>query len=103
MSEKFTPGPWSVGGKTGFLNQIAINPSIGCAYGAGEEVIANARLISAAPDLLEALQAIVKRIEYYTNVGSAGQPNIEDWEYTEGSRDMAKARAAISKATGEKA
>ena len=52
MSEtRFTPGPWTVGKGTGFLNQVAINPSIGCAYGAGDEFKANARLISCAPDL----------------------------------------------------
>jgi hypothetical protein len=48
-----TPGPWTVGGGTGRLNQIAIDPAIGCAYGAGEEVVANARLIAAAPTMYD--------------------------------------------------
>ena len=38
------------------MNQIEIRPSIGCAYGAGEEIKANAALMAAAPDLLEACQ-----------------------------------------------
>lgn len=88
MSEKFTPGPWSVGGKTGFLNQIAINPSIGCAYGAGEEVIANARLIAAAPELLEALVALYSVAHV-----------LEDKHYAA----VTNAAAVIHKATGEKA
>ncbi len=74
-----TPGPWKVGGKTGYLNQLAIEPSIGCVYGAGEEVQANARLIAVAPDLLEALEALLE-----------GDFNAAE-----------KARAAIAKAKGE--
>ena len=55
MSEKFTPGPWTVGRSTDCINQVEIEPAIGRAYGAGEEVRANARLIAAAPDLYQAL------------------------------------------------
>jgi hypothetical protein len=55
----------------------------------------------AAPDLLEALQTMVKRIEYYSTLKDDERPNIEQWEYTEGSSDMAKARAAIAKARGQ--
>ena len=55
-----TPGPWTVGGPTGFKIQLAIDPSIGCAYGAGEEVIANARLIAAAPELLAFAQEFIR-------------------------------------------
>lgn len=54
MSAQHTPGPWRVGGGTGLLNQLAIEPSIGCAYGKGNEVEANARLMAAAPELLKA-------------------------------------------------
>jgi len=55
-----TPGPWTVGEGTGYRNQIAIEPTIGCVYGAGENVKANARLVAAAPDLLEALKGVVR-------------------------------------------
>jgi hypothetical protein len=61
---KQTPGPWRVGGNSGFVNQIQIEPAIGCAYGAGAEVKANARLIASAPDLLAALQACDEAMEY---------------------------------------
>ena len=56
MVTDWTPGPWKVGGPTGFVNQISIEPAIGIVYGAGQEVAANARLIAAAPELVEALQ-----------------------------------------------
>ena len=52
-----TPGPWRVGEGTGYINQTAIEPSIGCVYGKGEECVATAKLIAAAPDLLEACKA----------------------------------------------
>ncbi|WP_407732243.1 hypothetical protein ACJJVG_05790 [Pseudocitrobacter faecalis] len=66
-----------------------------------DAAFANAKLIAAAPDLLEALQAMVERIEYYARLKETGQPNIEDWAYTYNSGDMDEARAAISKALGE--
>jgi len=52
---KHTPGPWRVGGSTGCLHQIGIEPSIGCAYGATDS-LHNARLMAAAPELLAALE-----------------------------------------------
>ena len=77
-----TPGPWSVGGPTGKLNQIAINPCIGCAYGAGDEVAANAALIAAAPLMLEAL----RRCKF-----DSLNMTLEDLEFC---------RAAVAAATG---
>ena len=56
MVTDWTPEPWKVGGPTGFVNQISIEPAIGIVYGAGQEIAANARLIAAAPELVEALQ-----------------------------------------------
>ncbi len=60
---KHTPGPWKVGGPTGFRNQCAIEPSICAVYGAGAELEANAQLIAAAPDLLAALKAIAAALD----------------------------------------
>lgn len=91
MSVQHTPGPWRVGGSTGLHNQTAINPAIGCAYGAGDEAAANARLIASAPELLAALQAAV---EMY---GKPGGP----WNVPGSAGSwIALARAAIAKATG---
>lgn len=90
MSTAFTPGPWTI-----------YEPESGVTYGIsgddgtavvfwGETVndginkIEDARLIAAAPDLLEALQAII-------DTGFAGGPQGH------------RAKAAIAKATGEAA
>jgi hypothetical protein len=98
MNTKHTPGPWRVdpdhfrdvqttdgaieiclaeGGEPYGKNLFSVPPI--------EEAHANARLIAAAPDLLEALKAI-----------------LEDMDSEHGTDyDYAKARAAIAKATGE--
>ena len=83
---KHTPGPWSVGNPTGFRNQISIEPAIGCVYGAGDEIAANARLIASAPDMLEALEAIADFAPGYGDVCEI---------------IAQRARAAIAKATGD--
>jgi hypothetical protein len=64
----------------------------------GQPSEANAVLFAAAPELLAALEAMVKRIEYYSAIPESERPTIEQWEYTEGSTEMDKARAAIAKA-----
>jgi hypothetical protein len=51
---------------------------------------ADARLIAAAPELLEALQAMVKTWE-------------EGFNYSDAQNEIGNARAAIAKATGEQA
>jgi len=94
MEAKFTPGPWRydfanpspttgahmiAGGKPGYLAEVR-----DCGSG---DVRANARLIAAAPELLEALQMIA-RMDY-------GNPYASDCA------DVA--REAILKATGKAA
>ncbi|MEE9594268.1 MAG: hypothetical protein V3V92_02605 [Candidatus Hydrothermarchaeales archaeon] len=75
MKPKHTPGPWHISGLAWeYGNDLTIyaetetykNPwNIGRAYGPGnlvrqsEETRANARLIAAAPDLLEAIQLLL--------------------------------------------
>lgn len=97
---KHTPGPWRINGNNMFRWIVAdsevfthsgdVNRS---AYGGNmvcESVHkANARLIAAAPELLEALKEIVDAAD------GAG------WEQLDPS--FKKARAAIAKATGEPA
>jgi hypothetical protein len=55
-----------------------------------------------AERLAAALDILVKRIEFYSAMGADAQPNIEQWEYTEGSSDMATARAALAEYEGAK-
>jgi hypothetical protein len=60
-----------------------------------KEDLANARLIAAAPELLEALKVAEKKLEELENAVSGGDDEI----YVEGA--ILTARAAIAKATGE--
>jgi len=93
---KHTPGPWftsrphqtiyieaRIGG--GMLQEVG---AIGPTEGGPRQQEANARLIAAAPELLEALQGLLAGEEIATS--------LEDYAAA-----SEKARAAISKATGE--
>lgn len=91
MKSKHTPGPWRLSGdgvliaKEGAFYRIAT---------VREPRSANARLIAAAPELLEALENLVNLvsvIEVYPLVPT--DELIDDW--------LAEPRAAIAKAKGE--
>ena len=92
MTIKHTPGPWRVwtpppngeqciGDSKGLMVAVA---TTGITF---NETLANARLIAAAPDLLEALQAIIESVD---RNGAAILTELES-----------AARAAIAKAQGE--
>lgn len=87
MGKKYTPGPWSVGSGSAFQASIyagRLNIGFACEeYGRidSSTAAANARLIAAAPELLEALEAMLD----------------ED----DGGMAANKARTAIAKARGE--
>lgn len=109
MSAKHTPGPWEIVNGRGYLFVQANTPEGHPYEGASPKVEimsdedyptkeADAHLIAASPELLEALKVLVERIEYYASLAEDEAPNIEQWAYTEGSSDVAKARAAIAKA-----
>ena len=79
---KHTPGPWRYEYEPGFCGElIAANGTIIAEF-ISEPRPPNARLIAAAPELLEALQGLI------TGAEAMG------W-------NTKKARAAIAKATGE--
>jgi len=66
---KFTPGPWEaapdgnvISEQQGIVERIAV--SILCGKARRE---ANARLIAAAPDMLELLERTIKRLEQWDN------------------------------------
>ena len=106
---KHTPGPWFVAYNYGHMTGVrAKNEDIGrwvaqawCQTSQPtsadaharqvEQNEANARLIAAAPELLEALQACEMRL---THLAQDSHPVIEE---------LKQARAAIAKATGEAA
>ena len=98
---KHTPGPWSICSAEPFLfgkkQGEGIGP-IGFVYGPsfaerselGQEAMANARLIAAAPDLLKALQMAFELLQSVPD--DYAMPDHPVW---------GKCRAAIAKATGE--
>lgn len=91
---KHTPGPWFMTkGLPGYRSRINSTPqNLGWDLAHvcnGPEADANARLIAAAPDLLEALQLMVDR--FIDTEGSFGA-----WE----NEAIEAASAAIEKATG---
>lgn len=99
-----TPGPWSINGP--YHIQADTEPSalpkvlahIIQGYGVSlEEKIANARLIAAAPELLEALRELVIEL-LDTTVNDRGELVIND----QGTFNLyvTQARAAIAKARG---
>lgn len=100
---KHTPGPWRVGtpGPNG-LYTVGTRQGLMTAMVAHsanhlaecEQTIADARLIAAAPELLDALQNILMHI-------GKGRENDVDWVCEPIHSDEIKAaRAAIAKATG---
>lgn len=103
---KHTPGPWEIIGKTTaqggplFIESICKDEHVGpiceirsnlkypgCSQEDANGRNANASLIAAAPDLLEALEELLQLIEI----------ERPDWQHTE----QHLARAAIAKARGE--
>jgi hypothetical protein len=104
MKAKHTPGPWVVFGCLDRFPGIeAADLSIviwgdkhdesGVKGETHEESIANANLIAAAPDLLEALEGIITTM-----------PDLEEFENPDGYSMLpfvAAARSAIAKAKGE--
>lgn len=105
MSAKHTPGPWAI--RYDYVVQAQSFDGgrlvpVAQPYGVnsdGTDLFANARLIAAAPDLLEALSKFVEFAEQYGEVvfSGGGMPVIDAMNAC-----TTKARAAITKATGEK-
>ena len=86
MNETHTPGPWGFDIESGDAWRVDAGEK-NVAWGHSETTY-NARLISAAPDLLEALKVAQGRIH-------------SDCCSFDCISDCAQARAAIAKATGE--
>lgn len=113
MSAKHTPGPWKpwfyvqnkrLGiGHWAFAKPNAHPIPLGDCKESNEEAAANARLIAAAPDLLEALERCERRIEEWVRLKG---PKIHPSEFQRAEAGLedasANARAAIAKARGDK-
>ena len=96
-----TPGPWEVayldhnGQRVVRAEHIEVCTCWHHSVGSIEkEMEVNARLIAAAPELLEALKKIIARHSELVCSGDCGFWDVEDEE------EMKLARAAISKAEG---
>jgi hypothetical protein len=113
MEAKHTPGPWSVGrtrrykhpgGVDGTEVAVHYGPAesrgncIAFAYGHGAtgDAEADARLIAAAPDLLEVLQEFTK----YVHTEECSTDGAVTFSNNQINRLAFLARAAIAKATG---
>lgn len=90
-AHKHTPGPWHstgryVGSGHAKMNICECSDNSGC-WSNAPEAVANARLIAAAPELLEALLAMTELVEW------AKQCFVFE-------ADTDRAKSAIAKATG---
>lgn len=98
MSAAHTPGPWayatgpSLKGRYHTVEDADENMVCECYEGTEETDEANARLITAAPELLEALEAVIAAKDQFDKDGTFDLDQ-DAWE--------ASARAAIAKARGE--
>ena len=92
---KHTPGPWNIGapppnGEQTIGTQQGLMVAV-ATTGAGVPTEVNANLIAAAPELLEALEALT----LIMNLNDDDVWTDESWQVA-----LNKARAAIAKATG---
>ena len=102
---KHTPGPWEYGEQEG--EYVIWNPDIGtiattCADMADQE--ANAALIAAAPELLEALQGLMDAFIHTegNKRGNQAKTDIIKYNQPHVSGALNRARHAIAKAEGTK-
>lgn len=98
---KHTPGPWEIEEESGghSITNRSFTGDEWCiaeVYGKTDTSIANANLIAAAPDLLDALESVTKMAI------KGDQYSYDDWgqDYVEDPR-VTKAKAVIAKARGE--
>jgi hypothetical protein len=89
MSGQYTPGPWDVPNKSVKIRGCSFLAQV---HWEDDEAVANARLIAAAPDLLDALQGVMDILgRAESNASGTGA----EWDYV-GPR-VAAARAALAK------
>lgn len=99
MLVPFTPGPWHIGMMPGPIVYGEKGEQIASLYPRmvpQDENGANARLIAAAPELLEALRETLREL-----VTPKGLPDAGKGRTREQQAALTTAYAAISKATGE--
>ena len=90
-TQQHTAGPWKVVEATVQSEEYVICDCDGFGDGAAPQIEANARLVAAAPDLLDALEELVER-----DRAEAAEAGFTDDEMTW----LEDARRAIAKAKG---
>jgi len=90
MKHKRTPGPWETRDDYSIVAPTYITIAYVALHGNTEMERANARLIAASPDLLDALKLVVLDLDLAMSYDEAAELN-----------SLRIARAAIAKATGE--
>lgn len=88
---RHTPGPWSIDGPRIYDESKRLVATIGC-FGEAVTEISNAKLISAAPDLLAALILMESEKSDYMTINALGDPSLQ--------HTNKMARAAIIKVLG---
>jgi hypothetical protein len=105
---KFTPGPWNAtkfNPVTGDIDDMYLYVEPGIAViernvkGRDQHDTANARLIAAAPDLLDALEACRNELASMIDMHNAQDPDDGSWLYDH--QTVCEADAAIARAKGE--
>lgn len=96
MTAKHTPGPWFVRNNSICNEKEVVAIALGIVHSDGDHK-SNCRLIAAAPELLDALVAIMDKYVGLVESGDAG-----NWD-AEKENEVIASRAAISKATGSAA
>lgn len=106
MATQHTPGPWKAEAPSEYGISIVApsGGSLGCAWpedllGNMHDAVANARLIAAAPDLLEALSAAQAALAMMTAPDAIKATSVQH-AWAQAVEAEAKARAAIAKAEG---
>jgi hypothetical protein len=101
----YTTGPWcdDTGSAIGARAVVGDGQQLAAlVYGrTRDEQVANARLISAAPDLLEALKTCVAVMDSDEMLGVWSFLHANRYQWTGPVADMNQARAAIAKAEGQ--
>lgn len=104
METKHTPGPWKavISGHVAFVRTVDNSADLASIGLASHPVdVANARLMAAAPELLEAVSAIVAQLDKSTAGGRGGIDSMTRFiRDTDTHQAFAKARAALAKARG---
>ena len=90
-----TPGPWTVGSSNVERACLSRGEYVVFPLPEDAEIEANARLITAAPDLLEVLGPMTRLLELIAGHGALSGPAGD-----EVARLLCKSRDALAKATG---